>query len=85
LTFSVAVLEPLAEDLNTTLMVQVAPTASGLPHVLVCEKDPALAPLNVMLPMDNATPPMFVTVTNCGELLVFVCQVPNVNEAGCTV
>jgi len=36
-TLSVAVADPTEAGLNTTLMVQVAPTATEVPQVLVCE------------------------------------------------
>jgi len=84
-TFSVAALVPLVEDLKTTLMVQLAPTGTEPAQVLVCEKDAAFAPLIVTLPICSAVAPMFVTVTDCGGLLVSVCQLPNANEVGCRV
>ncbi len=38
LMLSVAAADPVEAGLNTTLMRQLAPTASELPQVLVCEK-----------------------------------------------
>ena len=40
-----AVRLPLAEGVKVTLIVQFAPTATELPHVLVWAKSPALAPV----------------------------------------
>jgi hypothetical protein len=37
LTLSVAMVDPTEVGLNTTLIVQVAPTATDVPQVLVCE------------------------------------------------
>ena len=37
LTLSVVVADPTKAGLNTTLIVQVAPTATDVPQVLVCE------------------------------------------------
>jgi hypothetical protein len=37
-TLSVAVVDPTALGSNTTLIVQLAPTATEVPQVLVCEK-----------------------------------------------
>ena len=46
---SEAVRLPLAEGVNLTLIVQLAPAASDLPHVLVCAKLLPLLPLTARL------------------------------------
>ncbi len=43
-----AVRVPVAEGVKVTLIVQLAPAATELPHVLVCAKSPALVPVTAM-------------------------------------
>jgi len=47
-------------------MAQLDPEESVVPQLFVCEK----APLEVMPAIDKFEPPVFVSVTNCGELEV---------------
>jgi hypothetical protein len=65
--------EPAAVGANLTLAVQDAPAASELPQVLVCENGPLT---------DTETPvavalPVFVTVTDCAELVEPTFTLPN--------
>src|SRR5438132_13846076 len=53
LMLSAAVRIPDAVGLNVTLMLQLEPTASELPHVWDCEKSTALVPVIDMLVMVN--------------------------------
>ena len=68
-TFSVAVSEP-AERLgvNLTLITQLDPAATLVPHGLVCEKSVAFGPV-ILMPvpvMLSAALPVFESVTVCG-------------------
>jgi len=85
LTFSVAVLDRAEVGVNTTLIVQVAPTATEVPQPLVCENWPGLLPESVMLVMGSAALPLFVTVTDCGALATFVVWLPKATDVGDTV
>ena len=62
-TVSVADLAPEAVGLNVTLIAQLAPAATLLPQVFVCEKSAPLAPVNVMLVIVNVAVPLLVSVT----------------------
>jgi hypothetical protein len=55
LTFSVAAIDPVEVGLNTTLIVQAAPTATDVPQVFICENCPGFAPESVMLVRGSAT------------------------------
>jgi hypothetical protein len=63
---------PEAVGLKVTLMLQVTPTATLAPQVLVCEKSPVLAPVSVMPAplMSSVAVPVFCNVTVCAVLLV---------------
>jgi hypothetical protein len=65
LTFRVAVFDPIEVGLNTRLIVQFDPTATGLAQVLVCENWPGFLPENVMLVIDNATAHELSPRINC--------------------
>jgi hypothetical protein len=54
--------------LNTTLIVQVAPTATDVPHVWVCENCFGFVPESVMRVMDSATLAVFITVISLAAL-----------------
>ena len=66
----VPVRAPLAEGVNVTDIVQVAPPASDAPQVLVWAKSPALVPLRPMLLMVRDPAPLLVNVTVCAALVV---------------
>ena len=57
-----AVRLPLAEGVNVTLIVQLLPTATELPHVLVCAKSLALVPVRARLVMFKAPLPVLLRV-----------------------
>jgi len=84
LTFSVADLDRAEVGVNTTLIVQDAPTARDVPQVLVCENWLGLLPESVMPVMVTAAVPLFVTVTDWGALEVFVAWLPNDKDVGDT-
>lgn len=48
-TETAAVLVPEAVGLKVTLMVQLAPFATVVPQLFVCEKSPGLVPVTLML------------------------------------
>jgi hypothetical protein len=65
-----AVRAPLAVGLNVTLIAHVPDAATLVPHVLVCEKSPALAPVIVTPVMVSAAVLVFESVIVCSELAV---------------
>lgn len=65
---SVPVLLPRALGVIVTLMLQLAPAATEVPHVLVCAKSPLLVPVIAMLLMVSAASPLLVSVTVCAAL-----------------
>ena len=84
-TIKLAVAAPVAVGLNTKLTLQLAPTASEVPQVVVCENSVAFAPESAMLVIGSAKIPVFVTVTVCAALDVFVCTLPKAIAVGDTV
>ena len=62
---------PEAAGLNVTLIVQDVLAATLDPQVLVCEKSLALVPARLMPVTVKLLPPLFVSVTDCAELVVF--------------
>ena len=54
--------EPVAVGWNLTVIVQLLPAATELPHVLVCEKSAGFVPLIEMLVILNAVLAVFVRV-----------------------
>jgi Pyruvate/2-oxoacid:ferredoxin oxidoreductase delta subunit len=85
LTFSVAVCDPAEVGVNTTLIVQLDPTATDAPQLLVCENCEVFAPDSVTLMMGSARAAVFVTVTALGALATFVVSTPNAKDVGDTV
>jgi hypothetical protein len=61
---------PLADGLNVTLIVQEAPAATDLPHVLPSSKLVRLVPLTVMRTILNVAVPVLLRVTVCAVLVV---------------
>ena len=55
---------------NAALMVQLPPGATDPPHVLLCAKSVALAPVRVMVPITSGPVPVFVSVAKRGVLVV---------------
>ncbi len=54
---------PLMLGVNVTLMVQLAPTATLVPHVFVCAKSPLFVPAIRMLVIVRGAVPEFCKVT----------------------
>ena len=71
-TLSVAVTGPTAAGSNTTLIAQLAPTATEAPQVLLCENGCGLEVESATLVIGSATAPVFVTVTVFAALEEFV-------------
>ena len=61
---------PGAEGVNVTLIAQLAPAATELPHVLVWVKSPGLVPVKVKLVMLKVTFPVLLSVAVCATLVV---------------
>ncbi len=69
LTMSAAARLPAAVGLKVTLAVQFAPAFKLAPHVLVCEKSPALFPLIVTPVIVSVALPLLVSVMVCAALV----------------
>jgi hypothetical protein len=74
--------EPVAVGWNWTLIVQVPPAATEVPHVLVCEKSAGFVPLIETLVMFSADVAVFVSVMLCGELMTPSGWLAKVSEEG---
>jgi len=81
-TETAALLDPVADGRNVTLIVQLAPAAKLDPHVVVREKSPALVPVTVMLLIVMLEFPVFVRVVLRAVLVMFTAWTPNAREAG---
>ena len=57
-----AVRVPLAVGVKVTLIVQLAPAATELPHVLVCAKSPGFVPVSARLVTLKAELPVLFSV-----------------------
>jgi hypothetical protein len=57
-----AILGPLAEGVNVTVIVQFAPAVSMLGQLFVCEKSGAFMPAMLMLLIDSDALPLLVKV-----------------------
>jgi len=68
--FTDAVRVPLAEGVKVTLMVQLAFAATVDPQLFDCAKSAGFVPVSVMLVILSAVPPLLVSVTVCGALVV---------------
>jgi hypothetical protein len=66
---TVAVRAPLAAGVKVTLIVQLVPAATELPHVLVSAKSLALAPVTARLVTLKAALPVLLKVTVCAALI----------------
>ena len=80
--FSAAVSLPATEGVNVTAIVQLEPTASELPQVVLSPKSPALVPVNEMLILLKAALPVLLRVTDCAELVTLMGSVENVRLVG---
>ena len=82
MTETVALLAPTAVGIKVTVMVQLPPAATLVPHVLVCEKSLKLAPTMVIEVMVKVALPVFVSVTFMGLLEVPTAVAGNVRLVG---
>jgi len=73
---------PEALGVNSTVIVQLLPAASGLLHVLASVKSLALVPVKIMLVMVKAALPVLVRVTTRGELVMVAGSSPNAKLEG---
>ena len=64
------------------MMVHEVREARLLPQVLVCEKSPALVPVNPMLEMLSTVDSLLYKVKFCGLLGVLIATLPKLTEAG---
>src|SRR5450631_932274 len=67
-TSRIAFLTPVDVGLNLTLTVQLPPTATVAPQVVVFENWPGLVPAILILVIGSAAAPAFDTVTTCAAL-----------------
>ena len=83
-TFKEAVNDPVVVGLKLTEMVQLAPTATVLPQVVVLVNDDAFAPLIVIPPelIVSGAPPVFFNVTTFAALVVPTVVLVNVIALG---
>ena len=61
---------PTATGSKLTVIVQVPPAATDVPHVFISAKSPGFVPVTAMLVTLKAAFPLFVTVTVCAAALV---------------
>lgn len=61
---------PVAVGPKITLIVQLAPAATELPHVLLWLKSPLLVPVTAMPAIVSAAKPVFFSITCCDALVV---------------
>lgn len=73
---------PLADAVNTTLIVQLAPPAKVAPQVLVCKKSLAFAPVTVMAVMARAVVPRLRSVISFAALGLPTRRSPKSMELG---
>jgi hypothetical protein len=83
-TVTAAVRVPSAVGVKVTEMIQLAPTASAVPQVLVCAKSLAFVPVTAM-GLVNATEPFAVTVTVMAALVVLRYRLGRVRLEGVNV
>jgi hypothetical protein len=84
-TLMLADFAPTDVGLNTTLIVHVAPTATVVPQLFVCENWFALVPLTLMLVMDTVEVPVLVNVTATGVVATFNAWLPKGTAIGVSV
>ena len=77
-----AVRVPVADGVNVTLMVQLAPAAKLDPQVVVRAKLVLLVPVMVMLEIVRAPAPVLVKVTVRAALVVFTVWFPKASDVG---
>ena len=77
-----AVRLPLAAGLNVTLIVQLLPAATELPHVLVWAKSLALLPVRARLVILKAALPVLLRVAICAVLVAPTDWLPKARLVG---
>ena len=86
LALSVMVKEPLRElpavGVKVTLRVQLAPTATLEPQLLVSAKSPLFIPVMVTLVMLSVALPVLLSVMGVAELVVPTSWLPKLYDAG---
>ena len=76
-------LEPPADGVKVTLIVQFAPGRSDWVHVVAdLLKSPLFGPVKMMFEIFSASFPPLVSVTVCAALVVVTLSVVNVSEVG---
>ena len=74
---TVAARGPAIVGSKSTEILQFAPTATLVPHVLVDAKEDAFTPVTPMLVIDKAPCPLLVNVTDCDAVAVPTADDPN--------
>ena len=69
-TFKEAARLPEAVGVNVTLIVQLLPAASELPHVVISAKSPGFVPVTATPAMLISAFPVLLSVTVCAALVV---------------
>lgn len=77
-----ALREPVVAGVNVTLIVQLAPTATLLPQVLLCAKSPGSDPVKLKLVIVSVEVPLLVRVTFFAALVVPCFCFPKESEVG---
>jgi hypothetical protein len=73
---------PVADGVNATEMVQLAPADRLLPHLLVCEKSFRFPPVSVIFVILRLEVPVFVSVIVCLLLVVPTVWLPKLMLIG---
>ena len=64
-----AIRDPAVVGLKMTLIVQLVPSASEVPQLLVCEKSPGFVPVMEIVVIVSVAFPVLLSVTAFGALL----------------
>src|SRR5208337_3851045 len=72
-----ALRDPVADGVNVTLIVQLAPAPTLVPQLFVWAKSPEFVPLRAMLDMLREALPVFESITLCAALVEPVPCWPN--------
>jgi len=84
-TLTEAVRDPVAVGLKATLIVQLLPTATVVPQLLVWLKSPGLPPVSETVTPVNGAVPELVSFTLCAAVVVPIFELPNASETGLKV
>jgi hypothetical protein len=74
--------ELVTDGVNVTLIKQFEPAASDAGQLFVSAKSDAFVPMMEIVVIFNAALPVFVRVTDCGELVVPTARVEKLTEEG---